>query len=76
MKTKALAITWLLFSSVGGKKSRDFLEIHLKNEKELLSKEKDDNEVEILNAFKYFEKEIVWFTHIVKYHNINSLFRN
>ena len=28
-----------------------------KNEKELLSKEKDDDEEEILNAFKYFEKE-------------------
>ena len=28
-----------------------------KNEKELISKEKDDNEDEILNAFKYFENE-------------------
>ena len=28
-----------------------------KNEKELLSKEKDDNEEEILNAFKYFESD-------------------
>ena len=28
-----------------------------KNEKELISKEKDDDEEEILSAFKYFEKE-------------------
>ena len=27
-----------------------------KNEKELFSKESDDNEAEIINAFKYFEK--------------------
>ena len=28
-----------------------------KNEKELLSKEKDDKDDEIINAFKYFEKD-------------------